>query len=98
MVKQIMDKCVTCFSTSNKRHYFRNKAPANPCAESACSIVSSIIVVCIICGCNLRQFLFLADSDCLNLLLERDIAATIVKMMQDLPSHSLVQQVTNFFF
>lgn len=34
-----------------------------------------------------------ADTDCLHLLLERDVVAMIVKMMENLPSHSSAQQV-----
>lgn len=37
---------------------------------------------------------FAADSDCLHLLLERDVVCVIIKMMAELPSHSSAQQVS----
>lgn len=43
--------------------------------------------------CTCMVFYISADSDSLHLLLEKDIVGVVVKMMQELPSHSSAQQV-----
>ena len=48
----------------------------------------TVFLFIIVCVCVL-----VADQDCLQLLMERDVVHTVVKVMDSLPSHSAAQEV-----